>query len=137
MPTVLEQARRSIDEPVNVNYNTYSWKLDQVNKRVTGQRISGLELLDQSIDLEINIKRNGSYMHSDYFGSEIYKLIGKQQDYCNARIENIVKDALNWDDRIISVSNFTYEDLKNGKALVTFDVETIYGSLNKEVTIDV
>ena len=64
-------------------------------------------------------------------------MLGKDFDYINATIENTLQEALLYDLRILDVSVDNIEQIDINKVAINFTVDTIYGNLVMEVSIDV
>lgn len=114
----------------------YTHKLDIDRGRVTGMT-DKREALYQAIYLVLNVERYAYHpIYSRNYGSELSDLIGKAKDYAMSEVKRRITEALEQDDRITGVGNWSFE---TGRKSVTanFTVYTIYGDLDfsKEVEV--
>lgn len=113
----------------------YTHRLDIDHQRVTGMT-DKREALYQAIYLILNVERYAYPIYSRNYGSELTDLIGKPKDYAMSELKRRITEALEQDDRITSVGNWSFETGKH-TVLANFTVYTIYGELDfsKEVEI--
>ena len=117
-----------------VTYPTMTYKILIENDRISGYT-DDLDAVIQAVYLILNTERYKFPIYSWDYGVEIVDLIGKPIPYVISEVERRIVEALMQDDRIEKVDNFRFE--KDGRKLhVTFDVQTIYGTIEaeKEVT---
>jgi hypothetical protein len=118
-------------EEVTYPSKTYKVLLDK-------DRISGytdkVEALIQSIYFILNTERYKFVIYSWDYGIELFDLFGKQMTYVIPEVERRITEALMQDNRITKVTNFEFESIGH-KLHVTFDVISIYGTLQVEKTI--
>lgn len=69
-----------------------------------------------------------SKIYSDNYGVEFWDLIGKSSVYAVPVIETRIKEALTWDARITSVTDFQFETKKSVIA-VDFIAHTVFGDV--------
>ena len=67
-------------------------------------------------------------IYSDNYGVELWDLIGKSAVYAVPVIETRIKEALTWDARITSVTDFQFETKKSVIA-VDFVAHTVFGDV--------
>ena len=99
--------------------------------------VDNLEAIKQSIYHILSIERYAYLIYDDNYGVEFEQYIGKDFDYINATIENTLQEALLYDLRILDVSVDNIEQIDINKVAINFTVDTIYGNLVMEVSIDV
>jgi hypothetical protein len=99
--------------------------------------VDNLEAVKQSIYHILSIERYAYLIYDDNYGVEFEQYIGKDFDYINATIENTLQEALLYDLRILDVSVDNIEQIDINKVAINFTVDTIYGNLVMEVSIDV
>jgi phage baseplate assembly protein W len=95
-----------------------------------------LAAVKQAIFKILNTERYAYVIYSWNYGIELADLIGKPIPFIYAETQRRITEALTNDDRIKSVANFSFSH-SGGDVAVTFDVHTIYGTINsvtKEVT---
>lgn len=113
----------------------YTHRLDIGHQRVTGMT-DKREALYQAIYLILNVERYAYPIYSRNYGSELIDLIGKPKDYAMSELKRRITEALEQDDRITGVGNWSFETGRH-TVLAGFTVYTIYGELDfsKEVEI--
>ena len=94
----------------------------------------GLEAITQTIHVILSTRRYNYQIYSGNFGVSFDDLIGADKDYVRAAFPERVKDAFSVDDRIKSAQNFVF-NFQGERALITFDVVTVYGTVNTEVQL--
>lgn len=95
----------------------------------------GIAAMKQAIFKMLNTERYAYVIYSWNYGIELADLIGKPIPFIYAETQRRITEALLNDDRIKSVTNFSFSH-NGGDVSVTFDVDTIYGtvsSVTKEV----
>lgn len=70
-------------------------------------------------------------IYSDNYGVEFKELIGRPIAFVVPEIERRIKEALLWDERIESVTDFSFSLGKN-EVLVAFKAHTIFGTVDIE-----
>ena len=113
----------------------YTHKLDIERQRVSGMT-DKRDALYQAIYLILNVERYAHPIYSRNYGSELIDLIGKPKDYAMSELKRRVTEALEQDDRITGVGDWSFETGKR-TVLARFTVYTIYGDIRaaKEVEI--
>lgn len=105
-----------------------TYHLDLETMRVQGHT-DGKKAVEQAIYKTLQTER---YMHpevySNNYASELRGLIGMPIPYVLPESERRIKEAVEWDDRVNSVGNFTYNVIKN-RVHVTFTAHTIFGEI--------
>lgn len=113
-----------------------TWKLDKIKKRVTNELIDEKEALKQAVFIHLSIENQSSFIHTDGFGVQMAQFYGMNRDLAKAKLPDAIKDALAWDERILDVSEFEFEDLDKNKLKVSFQVSSCYGDFGEEVIIN-
>lgn len=67
-------------------------------------------------------------VYSDNYGVEFWDLFGQAPAYCVPEIERRITEALTWDERIESVTDFSFE-INKKVVLVNFTANTIFGEI--------
>lgn len=118
-----------------VTYPTRTYKILIDNNRISGYT-DDLDAVIQAIYLILNTERYRHIIYSWDYGVEFLDLFGKPMPYVISEVERRIVDALTQDDRIEEVNNFVFE--RDGKKLhVTFDVRTIYGTVEAEKEVEI
>ena len=94
----------------------------------------GLEAMRQTVQNILQTERYDYQIYSTNYGVEFNDLVGADPDYIKAALPARIEEALSVDDRILSVDDFTF-DFSGDKAVVTFNVQTVYGTVNTGVQI--
>lgn len=105
-----------------------------LNGRVVGW-IDNKQALRQAIEKLLHTERYMYEIYTDEYGIELQALIGENFDLVEAEIGRIIKEALLADDRIVSVENIQATKLDSTSLLVTFSVESIFGTLAFEEVV--
>lgn len=94
----------------------------------------GLEAMRQTVQNILQTERYDFQIYSTNYGVEFNDLVGADPDYIKAALPARIEEALSVDDRILSVDDFTFE-FSGDKAVVTCNVQTVYGTVNTGVQI--
>ncbi len=138
IPKALQYASNVAPEDLAVKIRTSkTWKLDKKKKRVVSEFIDGAEALHQAVFLHLSIENKSTYIHTDGFGAKMNQFVGMDRDLVKAKLPDVIKDALAWDERVFNVTDFEFEDIDKNKLRVGFNISSCYGELEEEVIIDV
>lgn len=107
-----------------------TYKLDNTTDRIAGD-VDEIEALKQAIYHMLTTERYDYLIYSFDYGVETRDLIGKSPDYVAATLELRIKEALEMDDRIDSVDDFSFE-IEREQLHVTFTVHSIFGDFVQE-----
>lgn len=107
---------------------TRTWRLDSTTGRIR-EVIDDEAAVRQYIRRAIGTARNRYIIYNDQYGSELEELIGANmsEGLINTEIPRLVREAIIYDDRIISVPSIEVERISPSDVLVRATVETIYG----------
>lgn len=114
-----------------------TWKLDKKKKRVVSEFIDGKEAVKQAVFLHLSIENKSAFIHTNGFGAKMNQFIGMDMDLVIAKLPDVVKDALAWDERIFNVTDFEFEKIDRNKLKVTFLITSCFGEFDMEVVVDV
>lgn len=120
----------SFKEPTS---NTYKLNYDKNNLKGF---VDNLEAVKQAIYLILNIERYEYLIYDWDYGFQISDLIGSEINSVLPEIQNRITDALIQDTRINSVDDFSF-DIKKNKVIVYFTVNTIFGTTNETVNLNI
>ena len=112
---------------------TNTFLVDNESEQVAGMD-DGLEAIRQAIEIMLTTERFGYQIYTENFGVELEDLVGEDADYIKATLPARIRDAFSIDDRILGERNYKFE-VTGDTMLVTFDVDTVYGSCSTEVQI--
>ena len=114
--------------------HTYRMLLDQALVRgYTDQ----LEAMKQAVYKILFTERYGYLIYSGNYGIELRDLFGQPVSYVCPELERRITEALTWDDRIESVTDFQFEFPKKGVVHVSFTVHTVFGDIKAERGVNV
>lgn len=117
-----------VDRPTN------TFIIDWSSRQIAGMG-SGLTAMRQAVDIILQNERFEWQIYSSDFGSELEDLVGEEFDFIVSDLPRRIEDALSVDDRILSVTNFSFINNGNGTVTCKFDVITVFGTLGEEVTV--
>lgn len=101
-----------------------------------GNMTDQIEALKQAITKAILTPRSHFNIYNDNYGCEIWDLIGSDvtNEYIDAEIPRMVREAIEYDDRINAVTNVSVT--RSGDAIfIVMSVDSIFGEVSTEVTI--
>ncbi|MBL4974799.1 DUF2634 domain-containing protein [Bacillus halotolerans] len=123
-----------IEDDSEVIETSQTYKIDFENGRITNEKITGLEAIRQFVYLSLHTERYAYSVFSHDIGNELQDILADNETtdaYKKMEIPRIIEEALIYDDRISSVSDFEIE--KQGDSFhVSFTVETDEGKLEIE-----
>lgn len=132
IPTTFNLAEA--DSITNLIQPTLTYKLHIDKGRVQGTT-DGVEAIKQMIYKLFQTERyDYPQIYSSNYGVEFKELIGQPIEWVIPQATIRIQEALMWDDRILSVYNFKY-DVKKKTVHITFNVDTIFGTIESEVQI--
>ena len=107
---------------------TKTYRIDFQNKRILGT-IDNFDSVFQSIQKILSTDKYMYSIYDWYYGNELSSLVGKPYEYVKSEIPRIVKEALEDDDRILDVTDFSFNRLSADTCEISFSVQTIYGEI--------
>ena len=108
---------------------TYKMGLDS---NIINSYCDGLEAVKQAVYKILNTERYQYIIYSWNYGVEFADLFGEPVDFVCPEIERRITEALQQDDRVLSVDSFLFDVSKKHTVMVSFTVKTIFGDLNIE-----
>lgn len=127
--------------PEDVDLNLISFEEESTNTFIANTDVGqiagmdgGLEAMRQAVEIILTTKRYNWQIYSENFGIELDDLVGEDPDYIKTVLPTRVRDAFSVDNRILSAQNFVF-NFEADRATVTFDVITVYGTVNAEVNV--
>lgn len=115
---------------------TKTYKM-HLSRNVIRNKTDGLDAMRQVIFKTLQTERyRHKEIYSDNFGVEFEELIGADPMYAKTEIERRIKEALLWDERILSVSNFEFVTKRN-TLHVTFTAKTIFGDITESTQVKI
>lgn len=120
-----------------VNMPSLTYKIDYENNRIEGT-IDEIEAVEQSIDMMLETARYSEKVFPNWYGHELYSLVGQDRFYIESEVERMIRDALVIDDRIVEVKDFTISDGQERDSIVVkFIVTTIFGDIDVEKVVSI
>lgn len=108
--------------------------IDWSAQQVSGMG-SGLEAMQQAVDIILHTERFRWQIYSSGFGRELDGLVGEEYGYIVGDLPRRVEEALLADSRVLSVENFRFSDPGGSSVTCSFDVVTVFGAFGKEVAL--
>lgn len=105
-----------------------------LNGRVIGW-IDNKQALRQAVEKLLHTERFMYEIYTDEYGIELQSLIGASFELVEAEISRIIKEALLVDERIVEVTDITAQKIDSTSLLITFSVESIFGTLAFEEVV--
>ncbi len=96
----------------------------------------GLDAVRQSIFKILQTERYKYLIYSGNYGIELEDLFGEPVSYVCPELERRITEALLWDERIESVTNFHFDFPKKGVVHVTFEVGSVFGNVSGEKEVN-
>ncbi|HEX2926160.1 MAG TPA: DUF2634 domain-containing protein [Ruminiclostridium sp.] len=112
---------------------TYKMNLSQ---KTIGGWVDGLDAIKQAVYKILETERYEYLIYSWGYGSQLKELFGETIPSVNPEIKQRITDALLQDDRINSVSDFSFES-SGGKVTAVFTVNTSMGSIQIEKAVNI
>lgn len=118
-------------------YSSYTYKMNIDTERINGY-IDGQEAMKQAIYKRLLTPRGQYDVYSSSYGLDYNELFGMPIEWVIAVLPDMIKDTLNYDDRIQDISDIKVEAQGKNKVFATFTVLTDFGAINNmEVMMDV
>lgn len=113
-----------------------TYRLDFATGKISGGFIDEEEALRQFIIKALMTPRDEYAIYTEDYGSELEELIAEQEgpDYILAEAPRIIADALENDDRVVSVDDVVVT-LEGDLLTANITVSSIYGEITEEVTL--
>lgn len=115
---------------------SHTYKLNMEKARSVDYT-DGLEAVKQAVYKILLTERYDYVMYSGNYGIELKDLFGQPVSYVCPELERRITEALTWDDRIDSVSDFAFDLSKKGVVAVSFTVNSIFGSFDTEKEVKI
>lgn len=125
-----------VTELEDANTISLTYGLDLKNKRIV-RKIDDIEAMEQAIFKILSTERQAHVIYDDSYGVELERFIGKDIDFIKSDVERTISEALLADDRILSITNFTINDLVKDSLHIEFEVNTVYGNISMKSEVNV
>lgn len=110
---------------------THTYKMNLEANRILGYT-DKLEAMKQAIYKILLTERYQYVMYSWNYGIELLDLYGEPVSYVCPELERRITEALTYDDRIESVTDFNFDITRKGVVHVSFTAHTIFGDVQAE-----
>ena len=117
-----------------VEQPTNTFLIDWNSKQIAGLN-DGLEAMRQAVDIILQNERFRWQIYDSNFGTELEDLPGEEYAYITSELPRRVEEAFSVVSRIISVDNWSFQAIGCGVLAVSFEVVTVFGTVNKEVAL--
>ncbi len=114
---------------------THTYKMNLESNLIRGYT-DGQEAMKQAIFKILSTERYQYMMYSYNYGIELLDLYGEPVSYVCPELERRITEALTWDERITSVSDFEFNISRKGVVHVTFTAHTIFGDVAAEKVVN-
>ncbi|WP_366207975.1 DUF2634 domain-containing protein [Bacillus amyloliquefaciens] len=111
-----------------------TYRIDFENGRITNELIAGLEAIKQFVYMALHTERYSYSVFSHDIGNELQEVLSDNETtdaYKKMEIPRLIEEALIYDDRISSVTDFEI-DKSGDRFIVSFIVEADEGTLEIE-----
>ena len=128
--------KQEIDLQVNyteVQQPSRTYRLVLDSMRVTGQT-DGLEAIKQAIFKILSTERYQYEIYSWNYGVGLADLWGRPTTYVLPELKRRITEALTWDDRIETVTDFAF-DVQRDVIHMSFTVHTVAGAIDAEWSV--
>lgn len=98
--------------------------------------VDNIDAIKQSVYHILNTERYAYLIYEDNYGIELNQFKGQGFEFLEMNIEDVLKEALTYDLRIINVVVNEINEINKDSAEVKFTVQSIYGDLQVEVNIN-
>lgn len=119
-----------------VDQSSKTYRMDLENERMLGQADSR-EAMEQAVYKILNTERYQYLIYSWNYGSEFQDLFGMPVTYACPEIERRITEALTWDKRILSVTDFIFDTSRRGVVAVSFTAHTVFGDIQAQKEVKV
>lgn len=122
---------------MNVEFTTYpiqEWVLDPESEML-GDNVQSLDAIAQDVKFALSTERNMFPIMGSNFGVTLEDLIGQDAAYVKAQVKRRIQDALSIDDRIISISEFKFNQKEPDSLSVSFIVSSVLGDFQMTTEI--
>lgn len=117
------------DELEVVNMPSLTYKINYEKNRIEGIT-DEIEAVEQAINIMLETSRYSEKVLPDWYGHELYSLIGQDRFYIESEVERMIKDTLFTDDRITEIKDFVISDGDDKDSiLVRFTAVTTFGEI--------
>lgn len=99
-------------------------------------KVDELEAVKQAVYKILNTERYTYPIYSWNYGIELVDLFGQPIPWVYPEIERRIIEALVWDDRIDSVTDFEFENFRND-VHAKFTVNTVFGSYEETLIVGI
>ena len=115
---------------------THTYKMNLESGSIRGYT-DKLEAIKQAIYKILLTERYQYLIYSWNYGIETLDLYGEPLSYVCPELERRISEALLWDDRIESISDFEFDLSKKGSVQVSFTVHTRFGDVQAEREVNI
>ena len=115
---------------------SYTFRMNKDKENISGYT-DELEAVKQAVYKILLTERYEYIMYSGNYGIELADLFGQSISYVCPELERRITEALVWDDRIESVSDFEFDVQKRGAVHAAFTVHTVFGDIRAQREVNI
>lgn len=115
---------------------TLTHRMDREKEYIKG-KTDEIEAMKQAVYKILMTERYSSIIYSGNYGIELADLFGQPVSYVCPELERRITEALLWDKRIESVTDFQFDLSKKGIVSVRFIVHTIFGDFETARSVNI
>lgn len=136
IPTIPESALPDTTQLNTVQHPGRTYRLDLASKRIVGM-VDGLEAVTQMVYKTLYTERYAWLIYNWDYGMELEQYLGDSIDFVMADITQTINEALQVDDRVLSVQDFTMKKTDIDSLYVEFTVQSVEGNtrVGREVSL--
>lgn len=108
-----------------------TYKINWENGHIEGF-IDGKTAIAQAVELAVSTERGVWKIYSNNYGSDVYKLIGKSNEYAMSEMKRMIDDSLVPDSRIDGTTDFKFDKISGGLTC-DFTAKTTAGDVSGTV----
>ena len=115
-----------------ITYPNKSWLINPDTKSLELSNDDG-KLMKQALDIRLRLERFAFPIFTERAGMMTVDLPGRDLGIIVSELKKRIEACLKVDDRVISISDFKYEQIDKESILVTFTANTLYGDFEEEM----
>lgn len=126
IPTIPESAMPDISQLDTKNQPGCTYKLDLNAKRIVG-KVDHLDAVTQMVYKTLYTERYAWLIYDWSYGMELEQYLGQSMNFVMAEIGSAITEAIEGDDRVLSVQDFTMKKTRIDALYVEFTVSSSEG----------
>lgn len=115
-------------------YPDLTWHINKKSNQIDGY-VDGWAAVKQAVEIILNIERFRWQIYQPYTGMQWDGLLGQDPGYVASEVQRRMAAALNQDDRIRGISDFSYT-INGADFTASVVVDTVYGAVPTTVEVN-